>query len=50
MRYVFILEQTATCAPYYINCLVFVSETKSVYSAVRTGSLNKAVCASSLNV
>jgi hypothetical protein len=25
--------------------LVFITETKSVYSAVRTGSLNKAVCA-----
>jgi hypothetical protein len=29
--------------------LVFITEMKSVYSAVRTGSLNKAVCASSLN-
>jgi len=28
--------------------LVFIAEMKSVYSAVRTGSLNKAVCASSL--
>jgi hypothetical protein len=27
--------------------LVFIAEMKSVYSAVRTGSLNKAVCASS---
>jgi hypothetical protein len=27
--------------------LVFITEMKSVYSAVRTGSLNKAVCASS---
>jgi hypothetical protein len=26
----------------------FINEMKSVYSAVRTGSLNKAVCASSL--
>jgi len=26
----------------------FIAEMKSVYSAVRTGSLNKAVCASSL--
>jgi len=25
--------------------MVFVTEVKSVYSAVRTGSLNKAVCA-----
>jgi hypothetical protein len=28
--------------------LVFITEMKSVYSAVRTGSLNKAVCASYL--
>jgi len=28
--------------------LVFITEMKSVYSAVRTGSLNKAVCASPL--
>ena len=45
---VFISEQTATFAPYNINWLVFITEMKSVYSAVRTGSLNKAVCASSL--
>ena len=30
------------------NWLVFITEMKSVYCAVRTGSLNKAVCASSL--
>jgi hypothetical protein len=29
--------------------LVFITEMKSVYCAVRTGALNKAVCASSLN-
>jgi len=29
--------------------LVFITEMKSVYSAVWTGALNKAVCASSLN-
>jgi len=45
----FIWEQTATCATYCINWLVFITEMKSVYSAVRTGALNKAVCASSLN-
>ena len=45
---VFICEQTATCATYSKNWLVFIIEMKSVYSAVRTGSLNKAVCASSL--
>jgi hypothetical protein len=28
--------------------LVFIAEMKSVYIAVRTGSLNKAVCASAL--
>jgi hypothetical protein len=44
MRFVFIWEQTATCPTYIINWLVFITEMKSVYSAVRTGSLNKAVC------
>jgi len=48
MCFVFIWEQTATCATYNINWLVFITEVKSVYSAVRTGSLNKAVCALSL--
>ena len=48
MCFVFIWEQAATCATYSINWLVFITEMKSVYSAVRTGSLNKAVCASSL--
>jgi len=48
MCFVFIWEQIATCATYSINWLVFITEMKSVYSAVRTGSLNKAVCASSL--
>jgi len=50
MCFVFISEQTATCATYSINWLVFVAEMKSVYSAVRTGALNKAVCASSVKV
>ena len=48
MCFVFIWEQTATCATYSINWSVFITEMKSVYSAVRTGSLNKAVCASPL--
>ena len=48
MCFVLISEQTATCATYSINWLVFITEMKSVYSAVRTGSLNKAVCASSV--
>jgi len=47
--FVFIWKQTATCATYSINWLVFITEMKSVYSAARTGSLNKAVCASALN-
>ena len=38
----------ATCTTYSINWLVFITEMKSVYCAVRTGSLNKAVCASYL--
>ena len=50
MCFVFIWEQTATCATYSINFFVFVTEMKSVYSAVRTGSLNRAVCALSLRV
>ena len=50
MCFVFIWEQTATCATYSINWLVFITEKKSVYYAVWTGSLNKAVCASSLKV
>ena len=48
MCFVFIWEQTATCATYSINWLVFITEMKSVYSAVRTGALSKAVCVSSL--
>jgi len=33
-------EQTATCASYSINWLVFITQMKSFYSAIRTGSLN----------
>ena len=50
MCFVFIWEQTATCASYVINWLVFITEMESVYCAVRNGSLNKAVRASSLKV
>ena len=50
MCFVFIWEQTATCATYSINWLVFITEMESVYSAVWTGSLNKVVCASSVKV
>ena len=49
MCFVFIWEQTATCATYSISWLVFITEMKSVYCAVRTGPLNKAVCVPSLN-
>ena len=48
MCFVLISEQTATSATYSINWLVFITEIKSVYSEVRTGSLYKAVCASSV--
>ena len=41
MCFVFIWEQTATCATCIINWLVFITEMKSVHCAVRTGSLNK---------
>jgi hypothetical protein len=44
----FISEQTAASAVYNINWLVFVTELKSVSRVVWTGSLNKAVYASSL--
>jgi len=50
MCFVFYSEQTATCATYSINWLVFITEMKSVYSAVRTGFLNKAVYPSPLKV
>ena len=36
---VWISEQTATCATYSTNWLVFIIETECVYCAVRTGSL-----------
>jgi hypothetical protein len=44
---ILVSEQTATCAIYLKNLLVFITEMKSVYSAVRTGPLNEAVCAPS---
>ena len=45
MCFGFIWEQTVTCLTYIINWLVFIAEIKSVYCAVRTVPLNKAVCA-----
>jgi len=41
---VFIWKQTATFATYSINWLVFITEMKSVYSAVRTGALHIILC------
>jgi len=43
MCFVFISEQTATSAPIQRNWLVFITGMKSVYCAVRTGSLNKSL-------
>jgi len=40
--------RTVTCATCIIQWLVFITEMESVYYAVQTGTLNKAVCASSL--
>jgi len=40
----------ATSASYNMNWLVFITEMESVYCAVRTGSLNKAVCSLSFKV
>ena len=48
MCFVFTSEQTATCATYSIIRLAFITEMKGVYFVVRTGSLNRVVCASSL--
>jgi len=39
MYFVFTWEQTATCASYSINWLVFITETQCVYCAVRIESL-----------
>ena len=43
MCFVWLSEQTVIFILYIINRLVFITEVESVYSAVRTGSLNKAV-------
>ena len=50
MCFVSISEQIATFAPCKMKRSVFITEMKSVYSAVRTGSLNKAVCPLSVKV
>ena len=48
MCFAWILEQTAIISLYHIHSSVFVTEAESVYCAVRNGSLDKAVCASSV--
>jgi hypothetical protein len=48
MCFVFISEQTVTFALYNLNWLVFITEMKRVYCAVRTGCLNKTVYVPSL--
>ena len=40
MCFVWISEETPIIFLYNINWLVFITETESVYNAVRTGSLN----------
>ena len=40
MCFVWISEQTAIISPYNINWLVFITETESVYCAVRPGYLS----------
>jgi hypothetical protein len=48
--FVRISEQTVILALFKFNWLVFVTESETVYCAVRTGSLNKADYISSLKV
>jgi len=43
-----IWEQTAIISLYIINLPVFITKAENVYCAVRIGSWNKAVCASSV--
>jgi hypothetical protein len=48
--FVFVSEQTATWGPCIIYRLALITEMKCVYYAVRSGSLKKAVCVSSLTL
>jgi len=48
MCFVWISEQTAIISLYNINWLVFVTQTESVYCAVRTGCLTERQADSSL--
>jgi len=41
MSFAWISEQASTISLYHINCMVFITESESVYCAVRTGSLNQ---------
>ena len=41
ISFVWISEQTAIISLYNLNWIVFITETESVYFAVRTGSLNQ---------
>jgi len=44
MCFLWISEQTAIISLYNINWLIFITETESVYCAVRTGSLYIILC------
>jgi hypothetical protein len=44
----YLSENNQRLVPFKHKMIAFITEMKSVYSAVRTGSLNKAVCASYL--
>ena len=48
MCFVWLSEQTVMFPLYSIKLSVFITEAEIVYCAVRTGSLNKGVCASYL--
>jgi hypothetical protein len=48
MCFLWISEQRAIISLYIINLSVFITETESVYCAVRTGSLNQTLTVSSL--
>jgi len=50
MYFVWISEQTVIISLYSSNLSVFVTEAESVYSAVRSGSLNQKDTDSSLKV
>jgi hypothetical protein len=50
MCFVWVWEQTATCATYSINWMSFITEMECVYSAVRTGYLNISQVVLSLHI